>query len=322
MKEARAIAVAVLVAGLVPAFVVPVSAQPSPTDSLSGVGLTVLLFHPDDGVDPLGVPYQGSDPFAVRYGPLVANKGRFDFPFFIADGVLPIEGIPDPSQPYQSVRTAYDQAIRQRMQAETPVTMILDSIVAGRQAVVSVALEPRSPLTGEDLHLWVAVVEDHVHYQPPPGLTNGVTDHRFTVRDVRDLGAADLTGPSNVTSTFFLEDGWQRGELSIAAWLQQGAPSPRFDAREVAQATHAPLGGRQVQETKGVLAEMLSATWCDPCLFGDKAMEDLAVEHGVAEPGIARSASRYLAWSWRSGALVGLAALGGIGLALLARRLP
>ncbi|MEA3166862.1 MAG: hypothetical protein QOJ26_1736, partial [Thermoplasmata archaeon] len=158
-----------------------------------GVPLTVLLFHPDDGVDPLGVAYQGSDPFEVRYAPLVADKARFDFPYFVADGVFPVESIPDPGQPFASARSSYNQAIDERLKEETPVTLTLDSLVAGRQVVASASIEPRSPLADEDLHLWFALAEDHVEYQPPPGLTNGVTDHRFTVRDVRDLGSVDLS---------------------------------------------------------------------------------------------------------------------------------
>jgi hypothetical protein len=291
-------------------------------DEPEGVGLTVLLFHPDDGVDPLGIAYQGSDPFAVRYSPLVAEKGRFDFPFFVADGVLPIESIPDPAQPYASARSAYDQAIAARMPEEAPVALTLRSLVAGRQVVASVSIQPQAQLAGEDLHLWLAVAEDHVEYQPPPGLTNGVTDHRFTVRAVRDLGTVDLSGPLNLTATFALDDAWQRSELSIAAWLQQDAPSPRFDAREVVQATHAPLGATQVQTVKGVLAEMLSATWCDPCLYGDKAIEDIAVVRGIAEPGEPEPTSRYLEWATRDGLPVGLAAAAGLALAMLARRLP
>jgi hypothetical protein len=70
----------------------------------------------------------------------------------------------------------------------------------------------------------------------------------------------------------------------VAAWLQQDAPSPRFDAREVVQATHVALGASVEQDAKGVLLEMLSATWCKPCLYGDLAIEAVAVAHGAAEP--------------------------------------
>ncbi|HUR25577.1 MAG TPA: hypothetical protein VM327_06145 [Candidatus Thermoplasmatota archaeon] len=306
------------------------AADPQAEGVGAGVGLTVLLFHPDDGVDPFGIPYEGSDPFAVRYGPLVAEKGRFDFPFFVADGVLPIETIPDPGRPFASARASYDQAIAERLQVRSPVTLVLDSLVAGRQVVASVSIEPHADLADEDLHLWLAVAEDHVEYQPPPGLTNGVTDHRFTVRDVRDLGAVDFSSPAastssagvDLTATFLLDDGWQRSELSLAAWLQQDAPSPRFDAREVVQATHAPLGDRRAQATKGVLAEMLSATWCEPCLYGDAAIEDIAVARGIAQPGESEPASRYLEWAPRDGLAIAVAAAAGVALVAAARRRP
>jgi len=141
---------------------------------------------------------------------------------------------------------------------------------------------------------------------------------------VRDLGTVDFSSSAaaNLSATFPIDDGWQRSELSVAAWLQQDAPSPRFDAREVVQATHAPLGGRQVQAVKGVLAEMLSATWCDPCLYGDAAIEAVAVERGIAQPGEPAPSSRYLEFAARDGAAIAVAAAAGVALALAARRLP
>jgi hypothetical protein len=308
-----------LLAGLVAvaALPAPAAAKEAPSSPL-----TVLVFHPDDGVDRFGVPFAGSDPFAARYAPLVADKGRFDFPYFVADGVLPIEAIPDPTKPYVSALAAYSAAVDSRSAEQAPVTLRLASVVAGGQAVVSVALDPVEPLPGEDLHLWVAVAEDHVNYQPPPGLTNGVTDHRFTVRAVADLGKQDLSGPTNASLSIALDDGWTSDQLSVAAWLQQGAPSPRFDAREVVQAAHAPLGGAVAQTSKGVLAEMLSATWCDPCLYGDKAMEDLAVARGAASAGPAGRTFRYLDWSARDLLPVGGAVAVGAALVLAWRGKP
>lgn len=287
----------------------------------SGPALTVLLFHPNDGVDPLGfaAPGSESDPFALRYGPLVADKGRFDFPFYVADGVLPIEAIPDPAKPFASALAAYAATVEQRAAEEAPAALRLDSIAPEGQVAVQVQVLPRADLAGEDLRLRLALVEDHVEYQPPPGLTNGITDHRFTVRSYADLGRvteANLT----FTASFPLPDGWARDQMSIAAWLQQDSPSPRFDAREVVQATHAPLGRAVEQASKGVLVEMLSATWCDPCLYGDRAVEQLAVDYGVAEPGPAAPESRYLDLARRDLAAVAVAALLALGLVALARR--
>jgi hypothetical protein len=304
VKAAFALLAVLAAAAALPAPVAAKASPPSP--------LTVLVFHPDDGVDPFGVSFAGSDAFAARYAPLVADKGRFDFPYFVADGVLPIESIPDPSKPYLSVVQAYAAAIDSRAAEQPPATLRLASARAAGQALVTVDVEPVESLAGESLHLWLAVAEDHIHYQPPPGLTNGVTDHRFTVRTVADLGVQDLSGRVNATHTFALGDGWDADQLSVAAWLQQDAPTPRFDAREVVQAAHAPLGGAVEQASKGVLAEMLSATWCDPCLYGDKAMEDLAVARGAATAGPAPRQFRYLDWSARDLLPLGAAAAAGV----------
>jgi thiol-disulfide isomerase/thioredoxin len=285
VKAALALAV-LLLAAAVP---VPVRAADAAAPPLA-----VLVFHPDDGVDPLGFSVAGSDPFSARYGPLVADKGRFDFPFFVADGVVPIESIPDTARPYVSAREAYGAAVDERSGLEPAAALRLGSTATDSAVLVQVAVTPRTDLSHEDLHLRLALVEDHVRYQPPPGLTNGVTDHRFTVRAYADLGVLALGAPANASHSFPLEATWARDRLSVAAWLQQDAPSPRFDAREVVQATQAPVGASVTQVGKGVLVEMLSATWCDPCLYGDKAVEDLAVQAGVAQPSSAAAASRYL----------------------------
>lgn len=260
----------------------------------AGPQVTVLLHHPDDGVDPFGFPYAaGSDYFSTRYGPLVADKQRFDFPFFVADGVVPIEKLPDPDVPFEATRTAYEGATASRLAEQAPATLRLATTTAGPSAVLAVHVDPVAAIAGEDLHLMVALAEDPVRYLPPPGLTNGVEDHRFTVRAIADLGRVELTAASNRTHAFTLGDGWARDRLVAAAWLQQGAPTPRFDAREVVQATHVALGDTVVQDTKGVLLEMLSATWCEPCLYGDLALEAVAVAHGAAEPLAADAGPRY-----------------------------
>lgn len=250
----------------------------------AGPEVTVLLHHPDDDVDVFGFPYSpAGDYFTTRYATLAVDKQRFDFPFFVADGVLPLEKLPDPDRPFESARVAYEEATTARLAEAAPVTLRLATTHAQGSAVVAVAIEPVGQLSGEDLHLMLAVAEDPVHYLAPPALTNGIEDHRFTVRAVADLGVVDLAGPAELAHTFALEDGWAAERLIVAAWLQQGAPSPRFDAREVVQATHVPLGGSVEQDTKGVLLEMLSATWCKPCLYGDLAIEAVAVAHGAAE---------------------------------------
>ncbi|MEK6976199.1 MAG: hypothetical protein AABY18_07645 [Candidatus Thermoplasmatota archaeon] len=261
----------------------------------AGPEVTVLLHHPDDDVDIFGFPYSpAGDYFTTRYATLAADDQRFDFPFFVADGVLPLEKLPDSARPYESARLAYSDAADARLGQAHAVTMRLATTAqAEGSALVVVTMDPVAPLPDEDLHLMVALAEDPVHYLAPPALTNGIEEHRFTVRAVADLGVIDLTGPAEATHAFALDDGWAVDRLIVAAWLQQDAPSPRFDAREVVQATHVALGGDVVQDTKGVLLEMLSATWCKPCLYGDLAIEAVAVAHGAAEPLALDSGPRY-----------------------------
>ncbi len=286
----------------------------------AGPQVTILLHHPNDGVDPFGFDYAlGSDYFATRYGPLVADKGRFDFPYFVADGVLPIERLPDPDAPYAATVTAYDAAVAQRANEASPVTLHLASTLTpatpGSPGIVlaTAGIVPTEAMDGEDLHLFFAITEDPVHFQPPPGLTNGVTEHRFTVRAVADAGRVGLRAASDLTRTFALDDEWDAGHLHVAAWLQQGAGSPRFDAREVVQATTATLGESVTQDTKGVLVEMLSATWCEPCLYGDLAVEAIAIARGAATPLSLDGGPRYFqapSLPWLAVAAAALAAVG------------
>lgn len=267
-----------------------------PAAQASGPQVTVLLHHPDDGVDPLGFPYAGdADFFTWRYASLVLQKDtpQFDYPFFIADGVVPIEGPVDPSKPYVAALDAYGQAVDDRLREAPPATLRLASVEAGDRASVTVGVEPVVPIDGEDLHLLVALTEDPVHYQPPPKLTNGIVDHRFTVRAVQDLGRVPLASATTWAANLTLADGWQRDRLHVAAWLQQATGSARFPVREVVQATSAPLGEGVVQDGKGVLVEMYSAIWCLPCGPGDLAIEAVAVAHGSAQSLPSGSRARY-----------------------------
>lgn len=279
----------------------------------AGPEVTVLLHHPNDGVDPFGFPYgPAGDYFTTRYAPLVADKQRFDFPFFVADGVLPIEQLPNPQIPVEATRIAYEAATQQRLATATPAVLRVATTEAQGSALVALEVRPLAALD-ETVHVMVALTEDPVHLLPL--LTNGVEDHRFTVRAIVDLGPVDLRAASNHTHAFALQDGWQRDRLFIAVWLQANAPSPRFDAREVVQATHVQLGADVVQDRKGVLLEMLSATWCDPCLFGDLALEAVAIEHGVAQPLEQATGPRYFEAPHRPVLTVAFALLAGLAVA-------
>lgn len=305
------------------ALLAPVHAQVAGT-ATAGHEATVLLFHPLDQVDPFGIPFEGGDPFTARYAAVAAQTGQFDYPVFVADGLGAIQALPDSTQPYAGTVGAYEAAVSARLSASpaAPLALALDARKVGDSAVLSVQADPAAPIQesqGQTLRLRVALAEDPVHYQPPAPVSNGVVDHRFTVRAYRDLGAIALDGRSNLTATIPLDASWLPDHLIAAAWVQADGTPGRFAPTEVLQATHTPLGGAVRQATKGVLVELYSATWCSPCLYGDLAVEQVAIQRAGAQV-LAKPAARYFEAAPAPLLAAAVAVLAGTALALLPLR--
>src|ERR1051326_5564243 len=198
-----------------PLALLPTSGPAQAPAASASPDATVLLFHPLDQVEPFGIPFGGGAPVSVRYAAVAAQTGQFDYPVFVADGVHPIQALPDPAKPYQATLDAYEAALAARP-AASPIVLTLEAHQAGAQAALTVKVEPAAPIQesqGQTLRLRVALVEDPVHYQPPAPVSNGVVDHRFTVRAYRDLGPVALGGPSNFTASIALDPSWQAGKL-------------------------------------------------------------------------------------------------------------
>ncbi len=296
----------------------------APVAAVPATSPVVLLHHPFDQVDPFGVPFGSGDTFSSRYGAVAAQTGRFDFPVFVADGLGPIQQLPDPKRPFEGTLEAYAAAAQERAGHEAPVALALKASDDGGRATVMVRSHASGVVQdpqGQPIHLWLAVVEDAIHYQPPAPVSNGVTDHRFTVRSLVDEGAVPLTSWDR-TFTLALPGGWAREHLSVAAWLQAGPVAGRFQPSEVVQVVSAPLDGvERLQSGKGVLLEGYSATWCAPCLYGDLALERLAIQSGAAQPLVPVGATYWKAPS-QPVLILGLAVVaGGVGF-VAARRRP
>lgn len=289
-----------------------------------GSDLVVLIHHPyPDTADPMGFPYEGAGfngtgYYQQKYAAFDPENDGFSYPHLTVDGILPVEGLPDPKVPYQATYDAYQAALSRRLTEEAAAILEIRTQSAADQVLVAAQVLPAGPLPGEHLEAWMALVEDNVHYVAPPAVSNGVINHRFTVRAITNLGPLELGQgvAAQLTAAFALEPQWQRDQLQVAFWVQQGASyGTRFDANEVVQATVHPVQDGTVtrQTAKAVLMEGLSATWCQTCLYGDKVLEDLAQQHGYAAAAKAESASYWRPpthWGVAVAALVGAAALG------------
>lgn len=250
-----------------------VQAQP-----MEGPGVVVLVHHPDDGIDPLGFSFQESDPFVARHGHFDRFRAGIDYPGIVIDGRVPYDGLPPAEGDAVAATLAvYNGAVTMRHGVETPLTFTL--LTNGTRAELTID----SVAAFDGVHLWSALVEDPVHYEPPTGLTNGVFDHPFTTRSITDHGPVAIDGTSQHNWTFTVDPSWDLDHLLLAVWVQQDASDGRFKPHEVVQATMHPVARAvpTVQATRGVLVEAYSATWCDPCLIGDRAIEELAASHGL-----------------------------------------
>ncbi len=231
---------------------------------VDGPAVTVVIHHPNDGVDPFGFPWGHEGGYFVhRYARFDADRDGFGYPTVVIDGQEAIEGLPDLGAP-QDTRIHYEDAMSPRRDQDANVTIE----VATRVKEDGGRITGRIALLGEADLLWVVVIEDHVHYQPPAAISNGVTDHRFTARHVERHNGSGLTD-INITA-----GDWDMEQVYLAVWAERDG--------EVVQATTHPVTQTDVtrQRAKGVLLEMLSATWCDPCLHGDRAVEEIADDFG------------------------------------------
>lgn len=283
--------------------------------------MSVLVVHPfPDDADPLGFDAgNGRDLFSQRHA--FRFDGPAPYPSAVFDGAVLVAGVPDPMDPMASVQSAVDAAYAERRAQPSPMTMRLAAGPAGDGVAVEVEGVPREPLG--PARLWVALAEDPVHFTPPQAISNGVTIHRFTLRHAVDMGPVDLDGAVRRNLTLPLDPAWDPAALRVVAWFQAGADATRFAAHEVLQSANTVPGAPVVtQVRRAVLVELLSATWCDPCLYGDTAVDALAVREGLAPLGPAEDAASYLQPTAGPGhtALALLAALAGATLVAWRRR--
>lgn len=263
--------------------------DPVEPNARAGPDVVIVVHHPfPDDADPLGIPFGADcriscDAFVVRHGATEPFRDGIAFPGFIVDGLVSMESLVDGSS-FDGTLQAYEAAYQQRAGQDTPVTLRVASRIVDDEARISWWASSNSPLGG-GLRAWAALVEDPVHYQPPPALSNGVFEHPFTLRHIQSLGAVNITTLEQQNSIVIpLKSAWETDNLRLAIWVEQDRSAlGSFAPGEVIQAVSHPLSSTQMtrQVSRAVLVEAYSASWCQPCLIGDEALEELADAHGL-----------------------------------------
>ncbi len=243
--------------------------------------LHVLLYHPypDPQGDPWGVP--GGTKEGAEVGYMEAAYGAYWYPTAVFDGLeapgMKIEG----ATTFLESFNAYEAAYKERREVDAPLRLALGGWVVDGRAALEVDVEAKRAIQTDNLTLRIVAFEDEVPYDGG----NNVDVHRFTVRaivhDARMELAANLTATQQAMVP--LDPEWNLDRLGFVASVHNRDPnSPEFKPGEVLQAATYRFAqtGPTIQYSRGVLLEMLTATWCAACLYGDNAVDELANAYG------------------------------------------
>ncbi len=176
--------------------------------------LAAIAYHmnwPSPGNDPMYL-YNPNDNNARR---TYYNVNSIPQSFF--DGIYGI------SPPYSQSTFQYYYGMRENVLS--PVTILVtDSVLSGDSLLVRVTVYGESYLSNPNATLHIAVLENHIHYQYPPG-TNGETDFYWVMRKMFPNGNGSpitlFPGTIQTVEYRFKRDTiWNQNEVSYLAFVQ------------------------------------------------------------------------------------------------------
>lgn len=262
----------------------------------NAVDLNVLVWHPfpDEQGDPWGIGVV--DVNGSRFDWMAGYHGAFFYPTAVFDGVLAFERPPtgEGGGAFQETYQNYRRAAEERRGQDSPATIRIEADLVGDLLAANVTFRADAALGGGGLFVRIVLYEDDVSFNGG----NGIVNHRFVVREQRRHDGVDFSrGDVRFVEAFQLGSGLARDRLGLVAVLQNdNEDSPVFQDKEVLQAATWTVRqeGITVQESRGVLLELYSATWCEACVYGDSAADTLANEMGIMSSRNVGSAFEYL----------------------------
>jgi len=258
---------------------------------LNARGLHVLVYHPypDPQQDPWGFPEREANGTRVAY--MEGEYGSYWYPTTVFDGVERVEGATSFLETYNTYAAIY----LERRIDDSPLRLFLNGALDASNASVAVKAQAKQAVPSPDIALRVVLFEDEVHYDGG----NGVVTHRFVVRSTLHDGPITFneTNAASAQLSASLDPSWNRDQLGVvASFVNRDTTVSDYRPGEVLQSTTYRFDqvGPTIQDSRGVLLETLSATWCDACVYGDGAVDQLANEYGVASSSSQRAGPAYL----------------------------
>lgn len=239
--------------------------------------LHVLAYHPfPDARDSWGFP--GLELNRSDVGYMEAAYGAYWYPTGVLDGERVLEGATE----FRTTYVGLEEALARRAEIDAPVRLAMMGSLRGDNATLDVAVRAKQELPIQDATLRIVLYEDEIRFKGD----NGVQDHRFTVRAVQTFRVPLRSDADyRVSVDFAVNASWDRSHLGVVASVHNTALAALgLRPGEVLQATTYEFSqdGPTIQHSRGVLLEVLTATWCDACIYGDAAVDELANTYGIA----------------------------------------
>lgn len=249
--------------------------------------LHVVQYHPYP--DPRGDPWGFAE--IDQNGSMEARYDAFWYPTAVFDGLETIEG----ATTYLETRQAWETALLDRSRNDAPARLGATIQRVGDDAEVHISWQAKTNLAIQNVTLRVVLYEDEVRFDGG----NGVDLHRFVARTL--VAAQRVTLDPDTTQdeawTVPINASWDPDSLGVVVSLHNSrTASPLAEVGEVLQSATAAMHqtGPTIQNSRGVLLETLTATWCEACVFGDAVAEDLANLYGIPSSRVRDASWTYL----------------------------
>lgn len=182
----------------------------------------------DDAFDKLADEYFRSEFIILQYHPYPDNEDPFGTPkinnrmsnYYGADSfpTTIFNGIIDESGGYDGIYDEYKKHIISELKKDSEIEIKINGNLEDNVGKIYTKINSNKDLSNSNLSVRFMVYEDHIYFEG----SNGVTDHRFVVRDVLEVEKISLNNNfTEIERTFNLSENWNIDNLGVVVFIQK-----------------------------------------------------------------------------------------------------